>query len=527
MAKEKDIVARLNLFNVTREFEGSDGIREFTDETELLLDRDASRNAFIALKNEDDYIRENGIQYQSRNNVVSNYNNGFSSISHNEYTVEFTKEQLREFLTTVDKEVLKEVLPIDVVTLDELVSMDIEQVWDETEQEWVEHGEEQWANLTKSEQMELFSHKFEEKLRGLSVKEEILDLDDELIKPNESSKLFSQEGKYEETIKNLYKYLVETGQYYDEPYGSSLFEPIFESTHYIGLYFYDGANDFYLVDKGTGIHSIILGDSPDFIAKNCLEDLVGEKLLDVANEEYMNWLIDYSAWAIEGWDMKEAEKAIQYVRQEFGRYKEATAEFELLTSKPILGCAENEEAKIQKEQNEIFNQLYDNGKNYIVRNYRIDMEGEEPMYILVANEDLDAIASNVGDIKNGMDIGIKDGLITLQQHGQGYSRMINGEEIYDIVKVDMKLAMINDDKYLQLLETTDEMNYQPDIDDYLRKEFDKTIQNGNDKEIINQLRENRDSMSCSLAERITGFNQVRESNDTSLPGRDMNRDLEK
>lgn len=422
MAKEKDMVAKLNLYNVTREFEDSDGIREFINETDLLLDRDVSRNFFIELKNEDVFIRENGIQYQGRNHVVSNYKDGFSAITHNEYTVEFTKEQLREFLATVDKEVLKEVLPMDVVTLDELGEMDSEQVWDETERVWEESNEIPWANLTRSEQMELYNQMLERKLEEKNA-----------VQENEVKDFSEDYMGYDEYVK--YKQLNQS------------------ITH----------------------------------------DLIRELM-----------------------QPNEKENTQKYLN-----------EFELLTTKAILGCPEHEEAKIQMEQELIHNQLYEYGKDYIVRSQRVDLENQESTYDVVLNEELYSFIGSRADVKNGVDVGIKDGLITFLQHGQGYTCMINDHVYYDHVLEEAKLVMIDRDKAFDLFSKIDDISSLSEIYTYLANEFNKEVGNGNDKEIIEQLRENRNSMSHSLADRINGFNQVRESNDTTLSGRDANKDLEK
>jgi hypothetical protein len=72
------------------------------------------------------------------------------------------------------------------------------------------------------------------------------------------------------------------------------FSPIFESTHYFGIYFYNGDNEYYLVDKKSGSYDLVLDDSPDFIGKNSLSELAGEEILDVANKEFLEYLVEYS-----------------------------------------------------------------------------------------------------------------------------------------------------------------------------------------------------------------------------------------
>lgn len=72
------------------------------------------------------------------------------------------------------------------------------------------------------------------------------------------------------------------------------FTPIFESSNYFGIYFYNGDNEYYLVSKEQGEHDLVLDDSPDFIGKNNLSLLTGEKILDVANKEFLGYLVEYS-----------------------------------------------------------------------------------------------------------------------------------------------------------------------------------------------------------------------------------------
>lgn len=78
------------------------------------------------------------------------------------------------------------------------------------------------------------------------------------------------------------------------------FTPIFESTNYFGVYFYNGDNEYYLVSKELGEHDLVLDDSPDFIGKNCLILLEGEQILDVANEEFLRYLAEYSRENMKG-----------------------------------------------------------------------------------------------------------------------------------------------------------------------------------------------------------------------------------
>lgn len=76
------------------------------------------------------------------------------------------------------------------------------------------------------------------------------------------------------------------------------FIPLFSSTNYFGIYcyhgdrYYDGQNEYYLVDKASGGHAMVLGDSFEFVGTNLLSCMEGEKVLDIHNNEFVQYLID-------------------------------------------------------------------------------------------------------------------------------------------------------------------------------------------------------------------------------------------
>ena len=77
------------------------------------------------------------------------------------------------------------------------------------------------------------------------------------------------------------------------------FSPIFESTHYFGIYSYNGDNEYYLVSK-EGEYELVLDDGFDRIGKNNLTLLEGEEILHIANKEFFGNLVEYSRENIKG-----------------------------------------------------------------------------------------------------------------------------------------------------------------------------------------------------------------------------------
>lgn len=74
-----------------------------------------------------------------------------------------------------------------------------------------------------------------------------------------------------------------------------IMEPLFMSTNYFGIYCYrDGSNEYYLVDKNSGEHKMVLGDSFAFVGKNLLDCMKNEKVLHISNKEFVRYLIDFS-----------------------------------------------------------------------------------------------------------------------------------------------------------------------------------------------------------------------------------------
>lgn len=85
------------------------------------------------------------------------------------------------------------------------------------------------------------------------------------------------------------------------PVKSDEFIPIFMSENYFGIYcWHDDGNEYYLIDRNTGAHTMVLSDSFEFVGYNTLDCLKDEKILNVANEEWLHYLIDFSLENVKG-----------------------------------------------------------------------------------------------------------------------------------------------------------------------------------------------------------------------------------
>lgn len=84
------------------------------------------------------------------------------------------------------------------------------------------------------------------------------------------------------------------------------FIPIFKSTNYFGVYcyhanhYYSGENEYYLVNRNTGEHQMVLGESFEFIGQNLLDYMKDEQILNVANTEWLQYLVDFSLNNVQG-----------------------------------------------------------------------------------------------------------------------------------------------------------------------------------------------------------------------------------
>ena len=85
------------------------------------------------------------------------------------------------------------------------------------------------------------------------------------------------------------------------PVKADEFIPIFKSENYFGIYcWHDDGNEYYLVNRNNGEHTMVLGDSFEFVGKNTLDCMKDEKVLHVANTEWLHYLIDFSLENVKG-----------------------------------------------------------------------------------------------------------------------------------------------------------------------------------------------------------------------------------
>ena len=114
---------------------------------------------------------------------------------------------------------------------------------------------------------------------------------DDVVGEKHKEIMREQMGNYEGVIGHLCEILNKS-----EGWGSDRtvneFEVIFESEHYFGVYFYNGANEYYLVDKDRGAYDLVLGDSPDFVGRFYLDKMGIEKDIRIVNEKAFGSLVE-------------------------------------------------------------------------------------------------------------------------------------------------------------------------------------------------------------------------------------------
>jgi len=108
---------------------------------------------------------------------------------------------------------------------------------------------------------------------------------------------------YDEAIAHLREVLneIDEGLDHDDvrtPIEIEDFIPLFSSTNYFGIYcyhadhYYDGPDEYYLVNKASGERTMVLSDNFAFVGTNLLSCMEGEKILHIANREFLRYLID-------------------------------------------------------------------------------------------------------------------------------------------------------------------------------------------------------------------------------------------
>ena len=171
---------------------------------------------------------------------------------------------------------------------------------------------------------------------------------------------------------------------------------------------------------------------------------------------------------------------------------------ELLTTGALSECGENEEDKIINEQLKIIDLICECERPAIVKSQRIDLENRKASYTLVSQDSLfEGLSPEYYDCKNGMDIGIEDGLIIAMVHGTGYSRILeNDEKIYGMVETKVQLAFIEENSYGMLSKITANLNSLEDVNQVLSGAFEGVIQRKEKDEqlkgLLKILRKERD-----------------------------------
>lgn len=114
--KEQEVVGSVCLYSVSTTTEGEDFLREFSESDES-LDKGVTLAALKYACATNPHLVNNGIFREGKNYMESNYVDGvgFTSLALLEKKIPFTKANLRDFLQNIDKDVLKEVLPENVM----------------------------------------------------------------------------------------------------------------------------------------------------------------------------------------------------------------------------------------------------------------------------------------------------------------------------------------------------------------------------------------------------------------------------
>lgn len=217
--------------------------------------------------------------YREEQKIVANLQTEKEEIS-------ISKAQLREFLKGIDAEILKDVLP-EVVREDPLmefvkyeVPFRMEELYgipltDFAKEELIDYVQNDTSIMFDTDKFDMY----------------LLDKHKEFIAGR-----FEDYGDVERDLCELLN-KEEEGEYGRKP---EQFQVIFESEDYIGVYSYNGDNEYYLLDKENGKYDLILGDSPDFVGRYTLEKMESQKDIHIENVEIFGWLTEYSRGNAEG-----------------------------------------------------------------------------------------------------------------------------------------------------------------------------------------------------------------------------------
>ena len=150
---------------------------------------------------------------------------------------------------------------------------------------------------------------------------------------------------------------------------------------------------------------------------------------------------------------------------------------ELLTSKSIQNCDENEEQDLFKEQEKILDMIYNFNQAAIVKEQRVDLNGYEASYSLCDKDDLlEVLQGYRFDVKNGCDIGIEKDILTVFYYGQNYTYKDYNDDIqWGMVETKVQFAFINDKGYERLNNIIEKTISIPEINRILSGAFEKAI----------------------------------------------------
>lgn len=280
--EEQKEVACITVHETVVTYEDGDGIREF-EVVSSSLDRNIAKEEFIGQRIENEHFEKNGIFSECDGYISSEYIEGvgFTALELVEKKIGITKMQLRDLLAGIDKEVLKEVLP-EEFRKDPLMAF--------IEQE-VPYRMEEIFGVPLNESMK------KQLVDCVQFDTEILidfdKFDRNLINMHRDM-VKNQLVSHEAVIGHLCEVLNKNGDHWGGERNTEQFTVFFESENYVGVYFYNGENEYYLVDKENGAYDLVQGDSPDFIGKYYLDKMECEKDIHIVNAEIFGWLVEYS-----------------------------------------------------------------------------------------------------------------------------------------------------------------------------------------------------------------------------------------
>lgn len=280
--EENKQVASVKAYSLLTTTEDGDALREFY-ETNVSLDETIVKEAFEEQCMLNDHFINYGFSDKEDSYAESNYvdGRGFTKLEIKTSEIGFTRAQLKEFLKGIDMDILKEVLP-EELRVDPLMAF----IEEEVPYRMEAVNEIPLTESIKKELIESVQNDVE-----IFIDYDKFDMNLKNMHEDMAKKALSS---YETAIGYLCEILnkVADGEFEDRTVEQ--FQPIFETDNYFGIYWYCDANEYYLVDKNDGSYQMVLGDSFEFVGQYLLECLESETVLNVANKEILEWLIEFS-----------------------------------------------------------------------------------------------------------------------------------------------------------------------------------------------------------------------------------------